>query len=146
LTGSIGTPGRKQLNAGPTVSIIVPNYNGGELALRWIESILNTDYNNMKIVFVDNCSRDSSLTRIAGRFGKDPRLRILPLDKNYSFTGAVSIGVHADEREYVVLMNNDIIADPGWLKELLKAYLADPTIGTVNLGWLHPNSMNCYQN
>lgn len=126
-----GTLGRNWSNEGPTVSIIVPNYNGGELAVRCIESLLDTDYHNMKIVFVDNCSTDGSLTQIAARFGKDARLRIVPLDMNYSFTGAVSIAFRAEESEYVVLMNNDVIAEPSWLEELVKAYLGDPTIGAV---------------
>jgi GT2 family glycosyltransferase len=115
----------------PSVSIIVPNLNGGELAVKCIESLLKTDYANFRIVFVDNCSTDDSLNEIGARFGSDARLIILPLDRNYSFTCAVSAGFHADESVYVVLMNNDMIAEPGWLKELVKTYLADPTIGAV---------------
>jgi hypothetical protein len=115
----------------PTVSIIVPNYNGGELAVKCIESLLNTDYDRMRIIFVDNCSTDNSRAEIAARFGADVRLRIIPLEMNYSFTGAVSIGFHADDSEYVVLMNNDVITERAWLRELVKAYSTHRMIGAV---------------
>lgn len=115
----------------PSVSIIVPNYNGGELAVKCIESLLETDYDNMKIIFVDNCSTDNSRAQVAARFGKNARLRILPLDVNHSFSGAVSKGFQVNESEYVVLMNNDIIADPAWLKKLVRACVEDPSVGAV---------------
>jgi len=92
---------------------------------------LNTEYGSLRIILVDNHSTDNSLETIAARFGNDSRLRIMALDTNYSFTGAVSIGFHADDSEYVVFMNNDIIADSDWLRELLSGYLADATIGAV---------------
>jgi len=115
----------------PTVSVIVPNHNGGELAVKCIETLLGTDYGSMTIIFVDNCSTDDSRAQVAARFGDDARLRILPLEVNIAFSGAVLKGFQVNESEYVVLMNNDMIADPGWLKELVRACVEDPSVGAV---------------
>ena len=42
------------------VSIIVLNYNAGELLLNCVESIFQTNYNNIEVIVVDNASKDQS--------------------------------------------------------------------------------------
>ena len=44
----------------PKISIVILNYNAGELLLDCIESITNTDYENYEIIVVDNASNDNS--------------------------------------------------------------------------------------
>ena len=38
----------------PLVSIIILNYNAGDLLLRCVESVFNTDYENYEVIVVDN--------------------------------------------------------------------------------------------
>jgi len=42
------------------VSVIVLNYNAGELLLNCIESIKKSTYKNLEIIVVDNISTDKS--------------------------------------------------------------------------------------
>ena len=46
------------------VSIIILNYNAGQLLLDCIESISNTEYDNYEIILVDNASTDKSLQKM----------------------------------------------------------------------------------
>ena len=48
------------MNENPLVSVIVLNYNAGELLLNCIESIKKSAYKNLEIIVVDNISTDKS--------------------------------------------------------------------------------------
>ena len=45
----------------PLVSIIILNYNAGNLLLECIESLLQTNYQKFEIIIVDNDSKDDSV-------------------------------------------------------------------------------------
>jgi glycosyltransferase involved in cell wall biosynthesis len=44
----------------PLVSIIILNYNAGELLINCVESILKSNFKNFEIIVVDNDSKDGS--------------------------------------------------------------------------------------
>ena len=44
----------------PLVSIIILNYNAGELLINCIQSIIDSNYSNYEIILVDNNSNDQS--------------------------------------------------------------------------------------
>ena len=115
----------------PLVSIIIPNFNGGRLAVECVASILRTDYPNFELLFADNASTDATLAEIESLFGKDRRLRIITLERNYAFTGAINIAFKYARGELIVFMNNDTIADHEWLSELVKAFLSKPDNGAA---------------
>ena len=50
----------ENVNEYPKVSIVILNYNSGQLLLDCVESITNTDYENYEIIVVDNASNDNS--------------------------------------------------------------------------------------
>ena len=46
------------MNNSPLVSVIVLNYNAGELLLNCIKSLKNSIYKNLEIIVIDNVSSD----------------------------------------------------------------------------------------
>ena len=48
----------------PLVSIIILNYNFGDLLLKCVESIKNSNYTNYEIIVVDNASKDNNHPRL----------------------------------------------------------------------------------
>ena len=42
------------------ISIIINCYNGEKYLLKTLKSIINQKYKNYEVIFVDNCSTDSS--------------------------------------------------------------------------------------
>ena len=54
------------------VSIIVLNYNAGNLLLNCIESLKKSSYQNIEILVVDNISSDGSQTKCKEKY---PELR-----------------------------------------------------------------------
>ena len=53
----------------PLISIIILNYNAGNLLLECVESIYNSNYKNFEIIVVDNVSKDNSHKKCKEKFG-----------------------------------------------------------------------------
>jgi GT2 family glycosyltransferase len=104
------------------VSIIVLNWNGRELLASGIPSILEAvrlDGRAHEILVVDNGSTDGSIDYIKKQF---PEVRVLPLKKNLGFAKGNNAGVRAASNDIVILLNNDMIVDPGFIAPLLQGF------------------------
>ncbi|HYK91279.1 MAG TPA: glycosyltransferase family 2 protein, partial [Acidobacteriota bacterium] len=103
-------------------SIIVLNWNGKDLLAQGLSSIMEAvrvDGRPHEIVVVDNGSTDGSAEFVHASF---PGVRVLSLPKNLGFAGGNNAGVRAARHEIVVLLNNDMIVDSGFLKPLLEGF------------------------
>lgn len=108
---------------------VIPNWNGAEVLEDCIKSVLAQTL-PLKILVVDNGSSDGSLEIVA----KYSDIEVLALDKNHGFAGGVNAGIKKAleaNAEYVVLLNNDAVADKNWLKNLIDATKANPKLGIV---------------
>ena len=103
----------------PLVSIIVLNYNAGKLLTDCIESIFNSNYNNLEIIVVDNVSKDNSHKECKERFQK---IKLIENKENLGYCEGNNIGIRAAVGEFLVIINPDVIVTSNWLNELLIAY------------------------
>jgi GT2 family glycosyltransferase/glycosyltransferase involved in cell wall biosynthesis len=103
-------------------SIVVLNWNGKELLARGLPSIIEAvrvDGRPHEILVVDNGSRDGSVEFVRSHF---PDMRVLALEENLGFAEGNNAGVRAALNDTVVLLNNDMVVDPGFLGPLLKGF------------------------
>ncbi len=107
-----------------TVSIVIPNYNGKHFLENCLNAVFSQDIENQEVIVVDNGSTDGSLEYLSAY----PAVRVIAMDKNYGFCGAVNAGIKAAESEYVILLNNDTEVDKNFSKELLAAIKSDENI------------------
>ena len=115
----------------PRVACIVLNYNGLELTVDSVRSLLAMDYPEFRVVVVDNGSTDGSHEAVQGEF---PQVVALRVEENRGIAHGINLGIRwaLDEGfDYLLLLNNDIEADPAMLRELVRAAEADPEIGAV---------------
>ena len=110
------------------VSIVVVNWNGASYIEKCVRSLLDLDYPNFEIIIVDNNSSDDSVTILKGISSK---LRIIVNPENFGFARACNIGIKTSKGEFVALFNNDAIADPNWLKELIRTLSSSEQAGAV---------------
>ncbi len=80
------------------------------------------------MILVDNGSTDGSLDLVKKDF---PWVKVISLEKNTGFARGNNIGFESSSSEFVATLNNDTIADSGWLEALHVAAEADITIGMV---------------
>lgn len=105
--------------------VIIPNWNGEKILRECLDSLLLQSYENTEIVVVDNGSTDQSREILKKEY---PMVRRILLKRNTGFCRAVNIGIEKTCSEYVVLLNNDTVAEPDLVKELVKAMEKDEMI------------------
>ncbi|MDO4266577.1 MAG: glycosyltransferase family 2 protein [Eubacteriales bacterium] len=102
------------------VTIIIPNYNGKHFLYPCMNALLGQTYTDFDVLIVDNGSTDGS-QEVIRSFSFPFPVRGIFLTENTGFSGAVNAGIYEAEGEYVILLNNDTEACPGYVGELAAA-------------------------
>ena len=108
------------------ISIIILNWNGKQHLQECLDSVLAQTYKNIEIILVDNGSTDGSAQYVRDMY---PEIKVLELDQNYGFCKGNNEGIRISKGEYIVLLNNDTVADKQWLERLLECMISDKEIG-----------------
>ena len=103
----------------PLISIIILNYNAGNLLIDCVESIEKSNYKNLEIILVDNISKDNSHTKCKERF---PTIKLIKNSENLGYCEGNNVGIRIAKGDYIVILNPDTIVDPNWISELLLSY------------------------
>ena len=106
-------------NSQPLVSIIILNYNAGNLLLDCVESVLQTNYENYEIIVVDNASTDNSQNECNEKFKP---IQLIQNQKNLGYCEGNNVGIKGARGEFIVILNPDTIVESNWLKELVNGY------------------------
>lgn len=118
-------PQKDTENGGIRSTIIIPNYNG----IKYIENCLASLAGEPAgVIVVDNGSADGSRELVQEKF---PTVTLIALEKNYGFCAAVNRGILASKKDkttYVILLNNDTTAEPGFVRALEKALDGDKKV------------------
>jgi GT2 family glycosyltransferase len=108
----------------PFTSIIILNYNGKNLSLKCLQSLLDkTRYSSYEVLYVDNGSIDGSVEEVERAFGEAEKVKVVVLDKNYGYAEGNNLGYGkiSKESKYVVILNNDVTVDgEDWLRTLVE--------------------------
>jgi GT2 family glycosyltransferase len=105
---------------------VVLNWNGGDDTLAALASL-----DGLPVVCVDNGSTDGSPEAIASAF---PAVDLIRTGVNLGFAGGNNVGIRrALERgaDWVLLLNNDAVAEPGLAAALESAAAARPDAGLL---------------
>ena len=106
----------------PLISIIILNYNAGELLIKCVSSIQKSSYSNYEIILVDNRSKDNSHKICKEKF---PDVKLIENSENLGYCEGNNVGIRIAKGKFVAILNPDTIVDPNWLEELIKAYEAN---------------------
>ena len=112
----------------PLISVIIANLNGEEYLTGCLQSLANQTFRDFEVIVVDNGSTDGSLALLNKDF---PWVKVIPLRENEGFARGNNRGFGASSSEYVATLNNDTIADSGWLGALYETARTDRNIGMV---------------
>jgi GT2 family glycosyltransferase len=120
------------------VFVVIPNWNGADLIAECLDS-LQAQTLQAKIVVVDNGSVDESIFIIESNY---PDVVLLKQPKNLGFAGGVNVGIRyamTENATAVALFNNDAVANPHWLENLVKSLEENPKAGIVTGKLLRQN-------
>lgn len=99
----------------PRFSVVVVNWNGEKHLQACLDGLMVQHFRDFEVILVDNGSTDGSLTLLApyGDF-----VRLLALSENTGFAAGNNAGAAIARGEWLVLLNNDAVPEPGWLAAL----------------------------
>jgi N-acetylglucosaminyl-diphospho-decaprenol L-rhamnosyltransferase len=105
---------------------VIPTRDARALLLDALASLARQTVDH-DVVVVDNASSDGTAAAVAERF---PGVRLIRSEENLGFGRAVNRGVEAVDTPIVILVNNDVVCEPGFVERMLAPF-ADDRVGLV---------------
>jgi GT2 family glycosyltransferase len=109
------------------LSIIIVNYNAGLYLGKCLESIKSQRYKQYEVIIIDNSSVDDSLRYVT----PTDNIKVICNSTNYGFAKAQNQGIGIARGKYILPLNYDILLEPDFLAEMVKAIELSDQIGTV---------------
>lgn len=123
----------------PSVAIVILNYNGKKHLENFLPSVLQSTYENKRVIVADNASTDDSITFVKAAF---PTVEIIINQQNDGFAGGYNWALSNIEADYYVLLNSDVSVTAGWMEPIIHLMESDPAIGACQpklLSYFNPH-------
>lgn len=102
------------------VSIVMPAYRAEAYIDETIESVIAQTYPHWELLVADDCSPDNTRERVGDWARKDPRVRLLALERNGGPALARNAALEAARGRWIAFLDSDDL----WLPEKLEQQLA----------------------
>lgn len=105
----------------PSLTVGIASYNNKEYLKVAIESILNQNYNNIKLLIVDDCSKDGAIDLIKEYTNNYPNIHAIYHNENYGIPAKAygEIIEKADTKYFMLLNSDDLLYDKVIVKQFL---------------------------
>ena len=126
-------------------TVVIPNYNGLEYLKACLASLREQTARDFTTLIIDNGSSDGSAEWLSSYEKEEERVRVILLPENTGFSGAVNLGIRESDTPYVILLNNDVTADPRYVEELERMIGRSERIFSVSAKMIqmyHPELMD----
>jgi GT2 family glycosyltransferase len=122
-------------------TVIVLSWNGADELPACLDAVLGQEGAAVDLLVVDNGSADGSAALVHERY---PDVRLVENGSNLGFAAGMNVGMRllsdaADPPDVVVLLNQDTIVAPDWLRSLLEPFEQDERIGAVGCKIYYPD-------
>lgn len=128
----------------PKVAALLLNYRGAAMTLQCVRDLVQVADVALSIVVIDNASGDGDVQALqAGVAALQPghhSVHVLPLPENVGFAGGMNRGIEfAAEHgiDYVLVLNNDMRFQGGFVRPLVDVLRNDPAVGAVGPTVVH---------
>ncbi|WP_456407549.1 glycosyltransferase family 2 protein [Thiolapillus sp.] len=125
----------KAEKASALCSVVIVNFNAGELLLRSLAGVLESN-TAVEVILVDNASADGSAAQAQKQY---PQIRLIQNARNRGFATAANQGLRAASGEYLLLLNPDCIPAPDTLEKMIAVLRDYPEAGMAGCRILNPD-------
>jgi len=115
----------------PQVSIIIANWNGGNIYEKCLYSLSKINYPNWELIVVDNGSTDGTTELSLNPKFKIKSSKLIKNKTNLGFAPANNQGYKASSGQYLLLLNNDTLVDPDFLDVLVAKMETEKDLGVI---------------
>lgn len=107
----------------PSIFVIILNWKGWQDTVVCLESLLKNDYQNFRVVVIDNHSEDESYEMLLEWSRGRDIITVMQTGENLGFAGGNNIGIKYaldNDADFMLLLNNDTIVTEKFLSGLVK--------------------------
>lgn len=119
----------------PTISVLMPVYNGEKYLVEAIESILNQTYSDFEFIIIDDCSTDGSYLILQDYARKDKRVKLFRNEVNNKLPKTLNFGILQACGKYIARMDQDDISLPERFAKQVEFMESNPDIGVCGTGF-----------
>lgn len=109
-------------------SVIIVNYNAGQLLTDCVRSVLASSV-PVEVFVVDNASADQSIGQVRQTVGYEPRLHLIENPKNVGFAAAANQVLAQTRGEFLVFLNPDCLVKPDTFERFQETLQQHPQAG-----------------
>lgn len=106
------------------ISIIIPCYNEGELLLTLHNKLCEIGQLmsevNFEYIFIDDGSKDNTMSAIKEIYAKDSRVKYISFSRNFGKEAAMLAGMELAKGDYVAIIDADMQDPPTMIPEMYK--------------------------
>ena len=102
-----------------TTDIVIPSFNGKYLLEKHLPQVFQNTDNLHKVIIVDNGSTDGTVDWLEKNY---PEVVIIKNESNLGFTKPINQGAAVSKADYLVLLNNDVHPEKGYLKNIFRFF------------------------
>lgn len=113
----------------PSITLLMPAYNEGDLIEDSVGAALDIDYGNYEVILVDDGSSDNTFEE-AKKFDDD-RLTVIKHDENQGKAAALNTALENADTEYSVVLDADSVIDGELLERSVARMEGDSSLGGV---------------
>ena len=103
----------------PLVTVIMPAYNAESFIEEAIESVVNQTETSWELIVIDDCSKDSTRSRIRELSLRDSRIHLVENPENMGVAKTRNRGLEMFRGEYVAFLDSDDYWRPQMLKKMV---------------------------
>lgn len=105
-----------------SVTVIVPVYNGEKFLAQCLNSLINQDYENIKVIVIDDASSDNSIEIIEQFTKKDKRIILIKNKKNKGVAHTRNCALKLLDTDYFCFVDCDDWVEPSYVSTLVSLY------------------------
>ena len=116
----------------PRVAVLVPAYNEETVIVRTVKSVLRSDYKNLRVIVIDDGSRDKTLQVARDAYREEIALGMVTVltKPNAGKAEALNYAINFLDEEFYVGIDADTVIAPDAISRLV-CHFADPRVGAV---------------
>lgn len=103
----------------PTVSVIMPVYNGEKWLKESIPSVLNQSFQDFEFLIINDESKDNSYNILENYSKNDKRIRLF-FNKNQGPGESLNFGILKANGKYLCFIDQDDLYEPNYLEKMVE--------------------------
>ncbi len=118
-----------------TASIVILTFNRKEVIGKTVKAMMELDYPEYEVIIINDGSKDET-DKVLEQFKKEKKITIIHNEKEKGPCAARNQGIKIAKNDFIVIMDDDCIAEKNWLKKIMKGFDSEK-VGMVSGYSLH---------